>query len=58
MIKKKKKKLAMSQHFLTLNANTTLNKIMVGISLFGEGSVLETYKKKNKKKNYFSFCNK
>lgn len=48
----------MSQHFLTLNANTTLNKIMVGISLFGEGSVLETYKKKNKKKNYFSFCNK
>lgn len=48
----------MSQHFLTLNANTTLNKIMVGISLFGEGSVLETYKKKKKTTNYFSFCNK
>lgn len=29
---------------LTLSANTTLNRIMVGISLFGEGSVLDTWK--------------
>lgn len=28
--------------FRTLRANTTLNKIIVGISLLGEGSVLET----------------
>lgn len=28
--------------FYTLSANTTLNKIIVGISLLGEGSVLET----------------
>lgn len=27
---------------LTLSANTTLNRIIVGISLFGEGSVLDT----------------
>lgn len=26
----------------TLRANTTLNRIIVGISLFGEGSVFET----------------
>lgn len=30
----------------TLSANTTLNKIIVGISLLGEGSVLETCKEK------------
>lgn len=42
------------QHFLTRNANTTLNRIMVGISLFGEGSALETYQKK-KDKFYFDF---
>jgi len=27
---------------LTLRANTTLKRIIVGISLFGEGSVLDT----------------
>lgn len=32
--------------FHTLSANTTLNKIMVGISLLGEGSILETCKEK------------
>lgn len=38
----------MSLH--TLSANTTLNKIIVGTSLLGEGSVLETCTKKKKKK--------
>lgn len=33
----------MNKLFHTLSANTTLNKIMVGISLLGEGSVLDTY---------------
>lgn len=31
-----------SAHSLTLRANTTLKRIMVGASLFGDGSVFET----------------
>lgn len=36
--------------FLTLSANTTLNIIIVGISLLGEGSIFETCNDKKKKK--------
>lgn len=41
--------------FRTLRANTTLNRIIVGISLFGEGSVFETWTERTIKRIHWEF---